>query len=66
MTEWQKSVETALRWIEDNLTEEFSLLELANQAGYSPFYFSRLFRSMVGMTSKNTLPTAACAGLRWR
>lgn len=52
MTEWQKSVETALRWIEDNLTEEFSLLELANQAGYSPFYFSRLFRSTVGMTIK--------------
>ena len=44
MTEWREVIEETLTWIEDNITEEFTLLDLANQAGYSPFHFSRLFR----------------------
>ena len=50
--EWRDAIEKSLSWIEDNMTEEFSLLDLANHAGYSPFYFSRLFRLVVGMTIK--------------
>lgn len=52
MMEWREAIEKALDWIEDNLTDEFALLDLANYAGYSPFYFSRLFRLSVGMTIK--------------
>lgn len=52
MTEWREAIEKSLVWIEDNVTEDFSLLDLANHAGYSPFYFSRLFRLVVGMTIK--------------
>ena len=52
MTEWHEAIEKALDWIEDNLTDEFTLFDLANHAGYSPFYFSRLFRLIVGMTIK--------------
>jgi len=52
MTEWREAIERTLAWIEDNITEDFTLLDLANQAGYSPFYFSRLFRLIVGTTIK--------------
>ena len=52
MTEWRETIEKSLSWIEDNITEEFTLLDLANHTGYSPFYFSRLFRLVVGMTMK--------------
>ena len=52
MTEWHEAIEKSLSWIEDNITEEFSLFDLANHAGYSPFYFSRLFSLVVGVTIK--------------
>ena len=52
MTEWREAIEKTLTWIEDNITEEFTLLDLANQAGYSPFHFSRLFRFILGTTIK--------------
>ena len=52
MTEWNEAIEKTLDWIEDNLTDEFTLFDLANHAGYSPFYFSRLFRLIIGKTIK--------------
>jgi len=52
MTEWRETIDKSLIWIEDNIKEEFTLLDLANQAGYSPFYFSRLFRFILGTTIK--------------
>ncbi len=62
MTEWREAIEKTLTWIEDNITEDFNLLDLANQAGYSPFHFSRLFRFVCGTTIKSILPTAVYAG----
>ena len=52
MNEWIETIEKALDWIDDNITDEFTLLDLAKHAGYSPFYFSRLFRLIVGTTMK--------------
>ncbi len=52
MTEWREAIEKAQDWIEDNITAEINLLDLANNAGYSPFYFSRLFRLSAGTTIK--------------
>jgi|GEM_PF-1049370 len=52
MKEWRETIENTLSWMEDNITEGFTLLDAANRAGYSPFYFSRLFRLTVGMTMK--------------
>jgi len=52
MMEWRAAIEKSLVWIDENITDDFSLFDLANQAGYSPFYFSRLFRLIVGMTIK--------------
>ena len=44
MNEWIETIEKALDWIDENITDEFTLLDLANHVGYSTFYFSRLFR----------------------
>ena len=52
MTTWRNTIEKSLIYIEDNITEKITLLDLANHIGYSPFYFSRLFRSVVGITVK--------------
>lgn len=52
MNGWRETIEGSLSWIEEHLTEGFTLFDLANYAGYSPFYFSRLFRLTVGMTLK--------------
>ncbi|MCL2774095.1 MAG: AraC family transcriptional regulator [Oscillospiraceae bacterium] len=52
MNEWIETIEKALDWIDDNITDEFTLFDLANHVGYSPFYFSRLFRLVVGTTMK--------------
>ena len=36
-------------WMEDNLTEEFSLGKLAEQAGMSEYHFNRLFKRSIGL-----------------
>ena len=35
--------------MEDNLTEEFSLGKLAEQAGMSEYHFNRLFKRSIGL-----------------
>jgi AraC-like DNA-binding protein/predicted enzyme related to lactoylglutathione lyase len=52
LSEWRDAIERAIYWIEGNLTHEFGMVDLANQAGYSPFYFSRLFHLIAGITMK--------------
>lgn len=42
-----------INWIEDHLTETPSLLEMADQIGYSPYYCSNRFHDIVGMTIKS-------------
>ncbi len=37
-------------WMAENLAEEFSLDQLATQAGLSKFYFNRLFKSATGVS----------------
>ncbi len=38
-----------LEYIEDHITEKISLKELADFAGYSPYYFSKLFSNIYGI-----------------
>ena len=38
-----------LSYIDEHICEKISLLELAEVAGYSPFYFSKLFAEAMGM-----------------
>lgn len=47
-----------LLYIDEHIQEKISLTELAEVAGYSPFYFSKLFAEAMGM------PVTACIRLR--
>ena len=40
----------ALKYIEDNLTDEINMEEAAKKACCSPYYFQRIFSYMSGMT----------------
>ncbi len=40
----------ALDYIEDNLTQELKLPDLARAAGYSEYHFLRIFKEVVGLT----------------
>jgi len=45
-----------LTYIDDHICEKISLVEMAELAGYSPFYFSKLFAEIMGIcTSKSPL-----------
>jgi len=38
-----------LTYIDDHICEKISLVEMAELAAYSPFYFSKLFAEIMGM-----------------
>ena len=40
-------------YIQENCTSELSLEDVANQAGVSPFYFSRIFKEEIGVSPLN-------------
>ncbi len=48
--EWNEAVQKIIDWIEDNLAENPSLLTLSKQIGYSPYYCSKCFHEISGMT----------------
>jgi AraC family multidrug resistance transcriptional activator len=47
-----KTIEIMVDWIEDNITENPTLVEMSNYVGYSPFYCSAKFHENVGITFK--------------
>lgn len=49
MHAWE-SIQTTLDLIEENLSEEISIDDLANAANLSPFYYQRLFKRLVNKT----------------
>ncbi|PKM61783.1 MAG: AraC family transcriptional regulator [Firmicutes bacterium HGW-Firmicutes-21] len=53
MYEWNEAIQKMIDWIEDNITENPSLLDMSKQIGYSPFYCSTRFHEIVGMTLKS-------------
>lgn len=53
MYEWNEAIQKMIYWIEDNLTENLSLLEMSKQIGYSPYYCSTKFHEIVGITIKS-------------
>ena len=48
-----KPMQKALKYLEDNYTDEITLDTMSEYAGLSPFYFSRLFKNTTG-TNFNT------------
>lgn len=53
MYEWNEAIQKMIYWIEDNLEENPSLLDMSRQIGYSPYYCSTKFHELVGMTIKS-------------
>lgn len=52
MYEWNYAVQELIDYVENNLSKNISIDELAKQIGYSKFYCSTQFRKIVGMTFK--------------
>lgn len=48
--DWIKDLNKAIRFIEDNITEEISAEEVAKQVYLSSFHFQRMFSLLTGMT----------------
>ena|SRR5699024_90168 len=44
----EKAIQRSLNFIEQNLTHELQLNQLAKHAGYSRFHFQRIFRKVIG------------------
>lgn len=53
MYEWNQMVQHMLDWVEKNLTSAPTLFEMSRQLGYSPYYCSRQFHSLTGMTMRD-------------
>lgn len=49
MGDWTEGIQSALRYIEDNLTEDLEIPEIAKRAYVSPFYFQRIFAALCGI-----------------
>lgn len=52
MYEWNEAVQRMIDWLEENLTENPTLLAMSQQIGYSPYYCSSQFHAIVGITLK--------------
>ncbi|RCX16047.1 AraC-like DNA-binding protein [Anaerobacterium chartisolvens] len=48
-------VQSAMKYIENNYSQDISLDEISEYLKISPFYFSRIFSSVTGLTYKNYL-----------
>ena len=53
MYEWNEAIQKMIDWIESNITENPTLLQMSEQIGYSPYYCSVQFHKICGMTIKN-------------
>lgn len=53
MFEWNESIQKMIDWIEENLCDNPSLLQMSKQIGYSPYYCSARFHEITGMTIKS-------------
>jgi AraC-like DNA-binding protein len=48
--EWTECISKAISYIEDNITEELTIQDIAKQAMLSPFYFQKGFAMLCGFT----------------
>lgn len=53
MNEWKAAIQKMIDWIELNIENKPSLLEMSQQIGYSPCYCSYLFHEVTGITLKS-------------
>jgi len=50
MSSWTEGIQNAVQYIEDNLTEELCIEDIAAKAYVSPFYFQKIFNVLCGFT----------------
>lgn len=50
-----QTIETMVKWVENNITENPTLKDMSSHVGYSTFYCSAKFREYMGMTYKQFL-----------
>ena len=53
MYEWIKAIQKLIDWIDEHVCENPSLIEIAKQIGYSPYYCSEQFHKVTGMTIRD-------------
>lgn len=68
MYEWNKVVQDMINWIEANIDNNPSLLEMSREIGYSPFYCSSQFHQVTKMTLRNYIAgrRLSCATIELR
>lgn len=49
MGDWTEGIQNALEYIENHLTQELEIQEVAKRAYVSPFYFQRIFAALCGV-----------------
>lgn len=50
MEDNRQTIEALINYIEEHITEDISLEQLANIAGYSKYHLHRMFTSLVGFS----------------
>ena len=50
MNSWIDGIQSAVQYIEDNLTEELDIADISAKAYVSPFYFQKIFSILCGYT----------------
>lgn len=50
MNTWNEGLQNAIQYIEDNLTEDIDIADIAARAYVSPFYFHKIFGVLCGFT----------------
>ena len=50
MQGWMECFQESIHFIEQNLTEDLDIEEIAGKAALSPFYYQRIFAALCGMT----------------
>lgn len=50
-----QTIERMAKWVENNVTENPTLIDMSSYVGYSPFYCSAKFKEYMGITYKQFL-----------
>ena len=50
MRSWIEGFQESIDFMEQNLTEELDIEDIAGKAALSPFYYQRIFGALCGMT----------------
>lgn len=48
--EYEKTIQNALNYIDENIKDELTVESLARKIGYSPYHFSRIFSDRIGIS----------------